>query len=352
MAPFQLLKTCFLSLFCLSALAITASSQTQPASSAPLKDVSVMSPQQRPGPSVVVPGASQAAPIAGNSQLFCAGYIRYDRFPKTPEIVGAEQEQEKRTFAAGDFVYLNAGSQQGIKENQHFQIVRPKGDVKGVYRKKKGYLGTYVQELGQLQIIKVMERTSLAQISFSCGMVLLGDLITPIPDRVSPLARADENLDRFEDPSGKQTGRLMMAHDSHEMLTRNDVVYIDLGAEDKVSTGDYLTIYRPLGTGNLTQIDNEEAYHGRATGFESNRRKGGGYSIGAQRAKDSTGFVDASGRYRYKPITTKEIKGHRPPMPRKIVGEMVIIDVQARTATAVITRVVMEVHTGDWVEVR
>jgi hypothetical protein len=39
-------------------------------------------------------------------------------------------------------------------------------------------------------------------------------------------------------------------------------------------------------------------------------------------------------------------------MPRKIVGEMVIIDVQTRTATAIITRTVGEVHTGDWVEIQ
>jgi len=39
-------------------------------------------------------------------------------------------------------------------------------------------------------------------------------------------------------------------------------------------------------------------------------------------------------------------------MPRKIVGEMVIIDVQTRTATAIVTRVVGEAHTGDWVEIQ
>jgi hypothetical protein len=39
-------------------------------------------------------------------------------------------------------------------------------------------------------------------------------------------------------------------------------------------------------------------------------------------------------------------------MPRKIVGEMVVLNVQARTATAVITRVAQEIHTGDFVEVK
>jgi len=90
----------------------------------------------------------------------------------------------------------------------------------------------------------------------------------------------------------------------------------------------------------------------RATGFQSDRYRGGGISSQGSRAKDSTAFVDAHGRYRYRPITSREVKKARPDMPRKIVGEMVIIDVQTRTATAIITRVASEVHTGDWVEIQ
>ena len=116
--------------------------------------------------------------------------------------------------------------------------------------------------------------------------------------------------------------------------------------------GDYLTIYRPLGTGNLTRVDNEEMARNRATGFQSDRYRGGGIGNQASRAKDETAFVDANGRYRYRPITSREVKKDRPVMPRKIVGEMVIIDVQSRTATAIITRVANEVHTGDWVEIQ
>jgi hypothetical protein len=183
-------------------------------------------------------------------------------------------------------------------------------------------------------------------------MILLGDLLAPIPDRVSPMQRTEANLDRHADPSGKQTGRLMMAKDSREMLTRNDIVYIDLGSEDQVNRGDYLTIYRPLGTGTVTRVDNEESARGRASGFQSDRFRGGGFSNQASRAKDSTAFVDTDGRYRYRPITSREVKRNRPLMPRKIVGEMVIIDVQTRTATAIITRAVAEVHTGDWVEIQ
>ena len=297
-------------------------------------------------------GPAQPGGLKDMSILSCAGFIRYQRLPKSPEIVGAEGEAQQHTFAEGDVVFLNAGSQEGIKEGQQFEIIRPRGDVKGVHRQKTGYLGTYIQELGRLQVFKVREHTSMAQITFSCDSVLLGDLVTGIRYRDTAISPGDLSFDRFADPSGKQTGRLMMAKDGREMPTKNDVVYIDLGSEYGINTGDYLTIYRLLGTGRVTTVDNEESARGRATGFQSDRFRGGGFGSQAQRAKDSTGFVNSEGRYRYRPITTREIKRHRSAMPRTIVGEMVIIDLQTRTATAVITKAISEVHTGDWVEVR
>jgi hypothetical protein len=335
MARFGYLRAALFSFVCLLALAFTINAQSPAAT-----------------PQVVMPGSVQPLRVAGKFSLYCAGYIRYQRLPGMPEIVGAEEEQEQRTYADGDIVYLNAGSQQGIKEGQNFQIIRPRGDVKGVHKQKRGFLGTYIQEIGQLQVFKVRENTSAAQITFTCDAALLGDLLAPVPDRESPLQRAEEDLDRFADPTGKQNGILMMAKDSREMVTRNDIVYIDLGSEDQIKRGDYLTIYRPLGTGNVTRVDNEEMARNRATGFQSNRYHGGGFSNQATRAKDSTAFRDTEGRYRYKPITSREVKRHRPLMPRKIVGELVIIDVQTRTATAIITRVASEVHTGDWVEIQ
>ena len=329
------MKALLISFACLLALPLAANAQTPAAT-----------------PQMILPTAAQPARIAGESSLFCAGYIRYQRFGHTPEIVGAEEEQEQRTFSDGDIVYLNAGSRAGIKEGQSFQIIRPRGDLKGVHRNKIGFMGTYVQDVGQLQVFKVRENTSAAKITFTCDAALLGDLLVDIPVRVSPLQRPDGNLDRFADPSGKQVGRLMMARDNRELLTKNDVVYIDLGGEDNVKPGEYLTIYRPLGTGNITRVDNEELARNRATGFQSDRFRGGGISSQGSRAKDETAFVDANGRYRYRPITTREVKKARADMPRKIVGEMVIIDVQSRTATAIITRVASEVHTGDWVEIQ
>ena len=310
------------------------------------------SAQQSKKPVVQLPPLESVTTVAGRSTLYCAGYVRFEKFSRAPEIVGAVEEQMQRTFSTGDVVYLNWGAQDGIKEGQELQIIRPRGDVKSVYHQKKGFLGVYVEEVGQLRVFKVREHTSAAQITFSCASVLLGDLLTVIPNRQVPLEKPETGLDLFADPTGKQKGRLMMAHDGREMLTKRDVVYIDLGAEDNVNPGDYLTIYRPLGTGNLTQIEVPEGARGRLDGFGSDRYRGGGFGIQAQRAKDYNSSRQPDGHYNGNPIITREVKRQRPEMPRKIVGEMVIIDVQSRTATAIITQVAGEVHTGDWVEVK
>ena len=331
MPRFGNFKALLLSLACLPAFALATNAQT-PA----------------PQPQVIAPSAHQEQRIADRSKLYCAGYIRQQKLSHMPEIVGALEEQEQRRYGDGDIVYINAGTQEGIKEGQTFQIIRPRGEVKGVHKQKSGFLGTYIQEIGQLQVFKVREKTSAAQITFTCDEALLGDLVAPVPERESPIQRADANLDVFVDPSGKHTGRLMMAKDNRELITRNDIVYIDLGAEDQLKTGDYLTVYRPLGTGNITRVDDDEMSPNREDGFQSNRLRGGGFSGQANRAKDEKG----DGSYRGGSITSREVKLHRPPMPRKIVGEIVVIDVQSRTATAIITRVAGEVHTGDWVEIQ
>jgi len=330
------------SLFCLVLLALVTAAHAQVAEPAPKP---VMPPIM---PRVV----EEPLRVTGKSAMYCAGYIRYQKIRKSPEIVGAEQEQEQRLFAEGDIVYINAGAQEGVTVGQHYQVIRPRGDVKGVYRQKKGYLGTYVQEVGQLEVFRVNEHTSAAQVTLSCESLLFGDLLMPVPDRLAPLEKTQLDVDQYAKPTGKQTGRLMMAKDYREMLSRSDIVYIDLGSEDNVKAGDQLTIYRPLGTGNLNGIDNEESARARMSGFQSDTYRGGGFGNQATRGKDSTAFVENEGRYSYKPITTREVKRHRPEMPRKIVGEMVILDVQTRTATAIITRSIAEVHTGDWVEIQ
>lgn len=307
--------------------------------------------QRRADSATVVAPQEQRGPVtvARESEMECAGFIEYrPPAPNRLEIVGAEQEQEQRTYAEGDYLYLSGGAQQGVREGQEFSVVRPRGRFKTRFSRKKGSLGMYTQELGRVRVVETKQNVSVALVTRSCGdQMLLGDLLREVAQRPAPVVRAEQPLlDRFADPTGKQQGRIVLARDGREVVSKDQVVFIDLGTEDNVRPGDYLTVYRRVGTGDISTFKDKEVALGGSGGFESSTFRGGKHSISAQRVKDPD-----DGHYRHV-TNTPAIESRRPEMPRKIVGEVVIISVEARTATAVITRVAQEIHTGDFVEVQ
>jgi hypothetical protein len=301
-------------------------------------------PQQPQRPTVINLNERQPAPVARTSESACGGFIEQQVPSGAPQIVGAEQERERRLFAEGDLVFMDAGAQQGVRVGQEFEVTRPRGQFRSKFS-RKGSLGVYVQEVGQLRVVRVRDRVSVAEVTNSCSDLLLGDLLRPLPAHNTPAARAESNLDRFAEPTGKQTGHIVLARDGREMLSRDEVVFIDLGAEDNVRVGDYLTVFRPEGHGTIVKYGSEIAANSRR-GFQSDELRGGGFSNQAQRVKDVDGPKSGS------TVKTPSIKHKRPPVPRKVVGELVVLRVEGRTATAVITRVAQEIHTGDAVELQ
>jgi hypothetical protein len=297
----------------------------------------------RTTPSLVIRQDDRRMPIAGNNNLYCAGYVETGDVNTANEIVGAEDEQEQNIYARGDNVYISMGTNRGVKVGDMFSVIRPHGQVETRWSKKNN-LGFYVQEVGAVEVINVKAEVSVARIVSSCDNLLLGDLLQPTPARTSPLFEKRPALNVFADSSGKTSGRIFMARDGREMLGREQVVYIDLGTEDNVKVGDYMTIYRPLGRGNLFENDEDESLSAREAGFQSEEFRGGKFSNQAPRKSGSR----ANGRI----VTTEKAKEGRPAGLRKVVGELVILNVKEKTATAVITRTAQEIHTGDRVELQ
>ena len=286
--------------------------------------------------------------IAGYTNLYCAGYIQSSDINANLEIVGASNEKEKSIYAQGDELYINSGSNTGIKVGDVFSVIRPRGRFKSKFSKKKN-LGIYVQEVGSVEVIRVRRDFSVARVRNSCEVILLGDLLTKVSKRKSPIFKPRPVLDIFTSPSRKVSGRIIMAKDGVEVPLRDNIVYIDLGREDNIKVGDYMTIYRPLGTGNIYEVQVEEMST-KDGGFESDRYRGGGFSNQAPRNKGTgvSGLLGIGGDL----VTSEDAKSRRPKELRKIVGELVVLNVLEKTATAVILRTASEIYTGDHVEVQ
>jgi len=288
-------------------------------------------------------GINREMPVALGNNMYCAGYIQKSELDTSREIVGATEEKDRHIFAEGDELYINAGAVNGVKVGDMYAVIRPRGKVKSKWTKKKN-LGHYVQELGAVEVFKVMRDVSVARVKSSCDSILFGDLVTKIPSRTSPMFVKRPALNKYAMSSGKVSGSIVMARDGVELLGREQIVYVDLGREDNVSVGDYMTVYRKLGTGNLYSKVTKESIDNKEEGYESDRYRGERYSSQSTRKKGSK----ANGST----VTTEDAKSRRPNNLRRIVGELIILNVMERTATAMIVRNASEIHTGDKVELQ
>jgi hypothetical protein len=300
-------------------------------------------PRATPTPKLVINQIQRDLPVAARNNLYCAGYIQNTPVNTDFELVGASDEREQNMYSENDYVYISRGANGGVKIGDMFAVTRPRGKFRTKFS-RKGTLGIYVQEVGAVEVVSVKSDVSVARVVTSCDNFLLGDLLQPIPARVSPLFQQRPMFDLFAEPTGKAQGRIVMARDGREALSAEQIVYIDLGAEDSVQVGDYLTIYRPLGTGGVLNSDQHIALSARDDGFQSKTYRGGKFSNQAPRKEGSEAEGDL--------VSRREAKSRRPRGLRKIVGEMVILNVKERTATALITRNAQEIHTGDMVELQ
>jgi hypothetical protein len=322
--------------FLLCTLFVVASAQTG--------DVQV---KRQIGPTVIEPNPIAPMRVTHRTNMVCGGFIQYGPSPNYLEVVGGEQEQEQNNYSQGDYLYINRGSAEGISVGYEYTVVRPRGQFKSVLSHKNGWLGVFTQEVGAITVIAVKEHVSIAEVTASCDTIYLGDLLRALENHEAPVARAESIPDRFEDPSGKARGTIVLSRDARELLSRDQIVYVDLGSEDNVKVGDYLTVYRRVNKGKITDYRDDNVVQPASRGFESDEFRSGPYSNNSQRVEDPNRTA------MYGPTRdTPDVKNSRPQLPRKYVGELVILNVQQRTATAVITRVAGEVHTGDNVELQ
>lgn len=277
------------------------------------------------------PKAEPPDPVAKRSDLYCTGFIAESAPREDLQVIGAEAENIKATFAQGDVVFLNQGRRTGVQPGAVYYVIRPIGEVKHPFTKKR--LGYFVRELGLLRVIEVQDQTSTAEITVSCDVVELGDLVKPYQEYLGPGVRDAQPLPRYSEGSGGTRGQIVMSPGYHENLSANRLVFLDLGNDDSVHAGDYFTIYREIGAHEgVTNPPEDKVVNRRSDGYESDRYRGGDISVQATRAP------------------RKDVLATRPAVPRKVLGELIVIKVEKNSSVAMITRTTSEVNIGDWVE--
>ena len=59
-------------------------------------------------------------PVVAGNNLYCAGYISKAKVDEDYELVGAENEQEQFIYSQGNYLYISAGANKGLKVGDWF----------------------------------------------------------------------------------------------------------------------------------------------------------------------------------------------------------------------------------------
>lgn len=193
-------------------------------------------------------------PVGVEADVYCAGWVgeANERFPGS--IVSGERVDNQRSYIQGDIMYLDIGARQGVEAGQEYWIVRP---ARTVYRwgSVLDVLGRVYETPGRLRVICALEKGSIAEIVLSCGETEVGDFILPFEPVPIPLVRRTRPLTSCDPPTQKVLGHIVDVRDAITPLSTNTVVFLDLGENDGLNPGDFLTVYRTAPSSFASKYD-------------------------------------------------------------------------------------------------
>ena len=107
-----------------------------------------------------------------------------------------------------------------------------------------GSNNTFTERTSWLTILAVQEKTSMAEITQACAPVLIGDYLTPYEPIPVPLLSNQPVPTRMTPETGRMRGEIVVALDDQVTLGEGYLVSINLGEEDGVVPGNLFTIFR------------------------------------------------------------------------------------------------------------
>jgi hypothetical protein len=275
-----------------------------------------------------VPNVQFATPTYAD--LYCAGFINKQLLPNANYVAGGLATPNMTKYVNGDIVYL-AGS--GYQPGAQYSIVRELRDVNEyeVYpgqRKLVAAAGQPYAEMGRVKVLDTRNRTAAAQVEFSCDTILPGDIAIPFAEKQTIPFHEHGKFDRFTPPSGRLSGRILLAKDFDTILGTGAKVYLNVGSNQGVKVGNYFRAVRPY-TDDLN--DPVDSLSFKASMGEDTQKKQPSY--GHHLLMKSSG-------------PTIEVAD----LPRRGVGEVVILSVTPTSSTGMVTFALEDVHIGDDVE--
>lgn len=264
------------------------------------------------------------------ADLYCAGFISKQILPDANFVAGGLQTPTGTKFVRGEIVYLKGT---GYSAGAEYEIIRALRDVNEyeMFPGQKKLLketGQPYEEVGRVKVIDTRSKTAVAQVEYSCDAINPGDTAIPFAEKQMVTFHTPIHFDRFLPPANRVSGRIVMAKDFDSQLGTGQKVYINVGSNQGVKIGDF---FRAVRSYEADLQDPVDSLSFDASMSEDTQKKSPSFDPGL--------FEKGNG-----PVI------HVRDLPRRAVGEIVIIGVTNTTATGMIVFSMEDVHAGDGVE--
>jgi len=262
--------------------------------------------------------------------VYCAGFVSKDRVPDANFVTGGLETPTDTKFENGEIVYLSGHNYQ---IGQLYNVVRELRDVNEyeIYpgmRKLLSSVGHPYADVGRIRVVDLRGKGAIAEVVHSCDSINPGDVALPFAEREPIAFHVPGHYDRFAPPNSKLSGRIVLAKDFDLVLGTGNTVYLNVGSNQGVKTGDYFRVMRS-------------------------------YTSTLENPVDSLSFkVQASEDTQMRPPTTEAnfmTKGKGPnirveDLPRRAVGEIVVLNTTPNSSAAMLVFAFEDVYAGDNVE--
>jgi len=264
------------------------------------------------------------------ADLYCAGFIGKSVVSRGKFVAGGMESPFTTQYAQGEVVFLKGS---GYEVGQEYSVVRELRDPNryevfaGQWSAVRA-AGQPYAELARVQIVDTRNKMAIAQIKYSCETVIPGDYVIPFTEKTAVEFHPPMKFDRFAPANGQVNGRIILAKDFDSELGNGAKVYLNIGANQGLKVGDYLKAVRSY---TATANDPVESLSFEAATMEPTQKD--------QPAIDPHLFNRTTGP-----------QIHVADMPRRAVGEIVILTTTPTTATGMIVFSLEPVLVGDRVE--
>ncbi|HVE71510.1 MAG TPA: LysM peptidoglycan-binding domain-containing protein [Thermoanaerobaculia bacterium] len=232
----------------------TGDSDTETALSTvtPRDDSNVFVQEQEGGiPTARMTTESRPIALGTEADIFCYGYIGDPNEPMPNYVASHENVDVKylpgtdlaANATTGDLVYVAGGNATGLVAGETYLVVLPSDNVKHPATGRE--LGRRYDYIGQIRILCTEDGRSRAIITESCREIPIGARLKPLPQLPIPIARVPEVAQWCDPPSGKTNGYIVDSRDWSLGLVEGNLVQIDLGRDNAIQPGDFLTVSRP-----------------------------------------------------------------------------------------------------------